>query len=95
MAGVSATGYPRPIHPLHAILLAFPFSLFLAAPGERRCLLGALCRGGRPFQPWRGSTVSTRSMKTRNSAMKVFRNSAVEPFETCPSSLIKSGVNWM
>ncbi len=31
MAAVSAPQYMRPIHPIHAILLAFPFSLFLAA----------------------------------------------------------------
>jgi uncharacterized membrane protein len=31
MAVVSAPAFLRPLHPLHAILLAFPFPLFLAA----------------------------------------------------------------
>ena len=31
MADQDVTDYPRPIHPLHAILLAFPLPLFLGA----------------------------------------------------------------
>ncbi|WP_144299566.1 DUF2231 domain-containing protein [Elioraea rosea] len=31
MVAISAPGVPRPLHPLHAILLAFPFPLFLGA----------------------------------------------------------------
>lgn len=31
MVGISAAGPLRPLHPLHAILLAFPFPLFLGA----------------------------------------------------------------
>ena len=31
MVAVSATAYPRPIHPLHAIIIAFSFPLFLGA----------------------------------------------------------------
>ena len=31
MVAVSTTTYVRPLHPLHAILLAFPFSMFLGA----------------------------------------------------------------
>ncbi|MET3793135.1 DUF2231 domain-containing protein [Aquamicrobium terrae] len=31
MAAVSAPPYMKPLHPVHAILLAFPFPLFLAA----------------------------------------------------------------
>lgn len=31
MAATSAPGHSRPIHPLHAILLAFPFPLFLGS----------------------------------------------------------------
>lgn len=31
MAGTHDTDYPSPIHPLHAILLAFPLPLFLGA----------------------------------------------------------------
>lgn len=31
MAAILATDRPRPLHPLHAILLAFPFPLFLGA----------------------------------------------------------------
>lgn len=31
MAAISAPSYPRPIHPLHALLLAFPFPLFLGS----------------------------------------------------------------
>lgn len=31
MAALSARGYLRPLHPFHAILLAFPFPLFLGA----------------------------------------------------------------
>lgn len=31
MVTASASAYRRPLHPLHAILLAFPFPLFLAA----------------------------------------------------------------
>ncbi len=31
MAAISAPGSPRPLHPLHAILLAFPLPLFLGA----------------------------------------------------------------
>ena len=31
MVAISASGPLRPIHPLHAILLAFPFPLFLGA----------------------------------------------------------------
>ena len=31
MVAVPTTPYVRPLHPLHAVLLAFPFSLFLGA----------------------------------------------------------------
>lgn len=31
MVAITAAGVPRPLHPLHAILLAFPFPLFLGA----------------------------------------------------------------
>lgn len=31
MTAISARSHPRPIHPLHAILLAFPLPLFLGA----------------------------------------------------------------
>jgi uncharacterized membrane protein len=31
VAAFATPGYPRPIHPLHAILLAFPLPLFLGA----------------------------------------------------------------
>ena len=31
MVAVSTTTYVRPLHPLHAVLLAFPFSMFLGA----------------------------------------------------------------
>lgn len=31
MAVISASGLARPLHPLHAILLAFPLPLFLGA----------------------------------------------------------------
>ena len=31
MVAIPTTAYVRPLHPLHAILLAFPFSLFLGA----------------------------------------------------------------
>ena len=31
MVAVPTTTYVRPLHPLHAVLLAFPFSLFLGA----------------------------------------------------------------
>ncbi len=31
MVAISAEGVPRPLHPLHAILLAFPLPLFLGA----------------------------------------------------------------
>ncbi|WP_426958915.1 DUF2231 domain-containing protein [Muricoccus radiodurans] len=31
MAAISTPGFARPLHPLHAILLAFPFPLFLGA----------------------------------------------------------------
>ena len=31
MVAISATSFPRPLHPLHSILLAFPLPLFLGA----------------------------------------------------------------
>jgi len=31
VVALTASGYPRPLHPLHAILLAFPLPLFLGA----------------------------------------------------------------
>ena len=31
MVAIPTTAYVRPLHPLHAVLLAFPFSLFLGA----------------------------------------------------------------
>ncbi len=31
MAAISVPSYPRPLHPIHALLLAFPFPLFLGA----------------------------------------------------------------
>ena len=40
MAAVFRAGRTRALHPVHAILLAFPFPLFLGGACERRCLLG-------------------------------------------------------